>query len=78
MNHKAFARRIRELEDIYGPCRCDSYGTCPLCVMLTDHTATTNAAATGPFSVYENRGDDPDLTASAGRQVSFTFVDRDE
>ena len=80
MNHKANLHRVRAFEEIYGPCTCELYGPCVLCVALseTDGFPTFNAAVTGPWAVYQHRGGEPDLTVSAGGQVSFTIVERDE
>ena len=54
VNPTAHQERVRAFEKIYGPCNCELYGKCVLCVALseTKEFRTFNAAATGPWSAF--------------------------
>jgi hypothetical protein len=75
MNPTAHQERVRAFEKIYGPCTCDLYGTCVFCVALSETNGfpTFNAAATGLWSVYQHRGEEPDLNSHRGRPSKFHF-----
>ncbi len=53
MNPTAAQRRISDYDDASGPCTCETYGWCALCVALRAYdTFTVNAAASGLRSAY--------------------------